>query len=57
MTALLAVTPGEPAGIGPDLCLQYFTQQGAESDSLIIIADPDLISRRAQQLGLSIPSS
>jgi len=55
MTALLAVTPGEPAGIGPDLCLQYFNQQGAESDSLIIIADPDLISRRAQQLGLSIP--
>lgn len=55
MSSLLAVTPGEPAGIGPDLCLQYFSHPGTEADSLIIIADPGLISSRAQQLGLTVP--
>ncbi len=48
----LALTPGEPAGIGPDLCIQI-AQQG-HADQLIAIADPNLLSARAQQLGLAL---
>ncbi len=48
----IALTAGEPAGIGPDLCIQL-----AQFDlpcQLIVIADPDLLQQRAQQLGLAI---
>lgn len=48
--APLAVTAGEPAGIGPDLCLQL---QGDES-APIIIADKVLLQQRAAQLGISV---
>jgi 4-hydroxythreonine-4-phosphate dehydrogenase len=45
----LALTPGEPAGIGPDLCIEAATQGlGAR---LIAIADPDLLTERAKRLG------
>ncbi|MCQ8102815.1 4-hydroxythreonine-4-phosphate dehydrogenase PdxA [Methylomonas sp. SURF-2] len=48
----IALTPGEPAGIGPDLCVQL--AQLAHSCQLVAIADPDLLRQRAQQLGLSL---
>ncbi|HIF17714.1 MAG TPA: 4-hydroxythreonine-4-phosphate dehydrogenase PdxA [Cycloclasticus sp.] len=48
----IAITPGEPAGIGPDICLQICAQDW--SCELIFIADPDLLQRRASQLGLDI---
>jgi 4-hydroxythreonine-4-phosphate dehydrogenase len=48
--APLIVTSGEPAGIGPDLCLQI--TQGAQS--LVVIADRELLRQRAAQLGLSV---
>ncbi|GAB5605167.1 4-hydroxythreonine-4-phosphate dehydrogenase PdxA [Sideroxyarcus sp. TK5] len=50
MGAPLIVTSGEPAGIGPDLCLQL--TQGAQS--LVVIADRELLRQRAAQLGLSV---
>jgi 4-hydroxythreonine-4-phosphate dehydrogenase len=46
----IILTSGEPAGIGPDLCLKL-----AESDwpcELVIAADPDLLRARANLLGL-----
>jgi len=49
---VLAVTPGEPAGIGPDLCLQLAQQQ--IDARLVIFADPELLVQRQQQLGLDI---
>jgi len=50
--ARIALTPGEPAGIGPDLCIQLAQQ---ELDcQLIVIADPDLLQQRAQQLNLTL---
>jgi 4-hydroxythreonine-4-phosphate dehydrogenase len=50
--ARLALTPGEPAGIGPDLCIQLAQQpQPAE---LVAIADPVLLEQRAGQLGLPL---
>ena len=48
----IALTPGEPAGIGPDLCCQLAqTQLNCE---LVVIASPELLAQRAKQLGLSI---
>ena len=45
----IAVTSGEPAGIGPDLCLSLpGTRPTAE---LVVIGDPDLLAARARQLG------
>jgi len=48
----IALTPGEPAGIGPDLCIQLAQQK--QSCDLIIIADPELLTLRATQLGLDL---
>lgn len=52
MTPRIALTPGEPAGIGPDLCVQL--AQRSQPYELIAIADPDLLQQRAQQLGLPL---
>ncbi len=48
----IAITPGEPAGIGPDITLKLLQQDIAAN--FIIFADPDLLQQRAEQLGLSI---
>jgi 4-hydroxythreonine-4-phosphate dehydrogenase len=53
MNITLALTPGEPAGIGPDLCLQLASRQGF-AFPLVAIADPELLRNRAQALGLTI---
>jgi 4-hydroxythreonine-4-phosphate dehydrogenase len=52
----LALTLGEPAGIGPDLALTIW-QRRAELDipPFYIIGEPDFLGRRAAQLGLRIP--
>lgn len=48
----IAITAGEPAGIGPDLCLTLSLQ---EFDcELIVIADVDMLKQRAEKLGLSL---
>lgn len=46
---LIALTGGEPAGIGPDLIIAA-AQKPMEA-RLIAFCDPDLLSHRAQQLG------
>jgi 4-hydroxythreonine-4-phosphate dehydrogenase len=48
----IALTPGEPAGIGPDLCIQL-AQQDLPCE-IIVIASPQLLEQRAEQLGLPI---
>lgn len=48
----IALTPGEPAGIGPDLCIQL-AQQDLPCQ-LVLIASPELLLQRAKQLGFSI---
>ncbi|MEN0106698.1 MAG: 4-hydroxythreonine-4-phosphate dehydrogenase PdxA [Pseudomonas sp.] len=47
-----ALTPGEPAGIGPDLCL--LLAQHAQPYPLIAIASCDLLNERAAQLGVAV---
>ena len=46
----LAVTAGEPAGIGPDLCLALAGSRHA--DRIVVIADPEVLERRAARLGI-----
>ena len=48
----IAITAGEPAGIGPDVLLAI-AQQEWPAD-LVAVADPGLLARRADLLGLSI---
>ncbi len=48
----LAITPGEPAGIGPDVVIM--AAQTAFPAQLVVIADPDLLEQRAALLGLPI---
>ncbi len=50
--APLIYTPGEPAGIGPDLIIQLAQQ--TLPCSLLVIADPALLTARAAQLGLPL---
>jgi 4-hydroxythreonine-4-phosphate dehydrogenase len=52
----LALTLGEPAGIGPDLALTIW-QRRAELDipPFYVVAEPDFLGRRANRLGLRIP--
>ncbi len=52
MSHLIALTPGEPAGIGPDLCVML-AQQPRRS-RIVAIADRALLQDRAQQLGLPL---
>lgn len=47
-----ALTPGEPAGIGPDLCLLLAGQ--THPHILIAIASADMMRDRAKALGLNI---
>lgn len=51
-TLKLAVTPGEPAGIGPDLLLEVAQQ--AWPAQLVAFADSDMLRQRSQQMGINI---
>ena len=48
----LALTSGEPAGIGPDLCLMLAAE--ARTEAFVCLADPQLLTERARQLKLAI---
>ena len=48
----LAITSGEPAGIGPDLCVQL-SQHDIDAQ-LVVFADPHLIEQRANKLNISL---
>ncbi|WP_238122327.1 MULTISPECIES: 4-hydroxythreonine-4-phosphate dehydrogenase PdxA [unclassified Xanthobacter] len=50
----LVLTTGEPAGIGPELILRAW-QARADLPAFLATGDPDLLARRAGELGLDIP--
>ncbi|HET7315590.1 4-hydroxythreonine-4-phosphate dehydrogenase PdxA [Salinisphaera sp.] len=54
MTALprLLLTPGEPAGIGPDLAVRI--AQRPHDAQIVAVCDPQLLHARAAQLGLPL---
>lgn len=47
----LAITSGEPAGIGPDVCCHLALQPSIPA---VVYGCPDLMTARAKQMGLSI---
>jgi 4-hydroxythreonine-4-phosphate dehydrogenase len=49
---VLAITAGEPAGIGADLCLQL-AQQNLDH-AFVVLADKTLLQQRAAPLGLDV---
>jgi len=51
-TPRLLVSAGEPAGIGPDICI-LAAQQSFDAD-IITVGDPDLFQQRAKMLGVEI---
>lgn len=48
--APLAVTSGEPAGIGPELCLHLAARQWP----VVVLGDRDLLAERAASLGMTL---
>ncbi len=52
MNPPLALTTGEPAGIGPDLAVMW--AQRARDVPVVALADAQLLSARARQLGLEL---
>lgn len=48
----LAISSGEPAGIGPDLVVQLAQQE--HPDQLVVLADPTLLEERARLLDLPL---
>jgi 4-hydroxythreonine-4-phosphate dehydrogenase len=48
----IAITPGEPAGIGPDLIIKL--AQETWQAQLVVFADGDMLRARAERLGLPL---
>ena len=49
---VIAVTSGEPAGIGPDICLKLVDRSIAAS--IVVLGDRDMLAARAERLGRSL---
>ncbi|WP_440876199.1 4-hydroxythreonine-4-phosphate dehydrogenase PdxA [Thalassotalea sp. PLHSN55] len=52
MTKCIAVTPGEPAGVGPDLMIRIAQQDWPVQ--IVVVASPSLLLARAKQLNLPL---
>jgi 4-hydroxythreonine-4-phosphate dehydrogenase len=51
----LALTLGEPAGIGPDIAIKaWFSRSEARLPAFYLLGDCDLLSKRARALGLAV---
>jgi 4-hydroxythreonine-4-phosphate dehydrogenase len=56
MSRPLALTLGEPAGIGPDITLAVWRRRAQLAvPPFYLLADPDFIARRAERLGFDVP--
>lgn len=55
-TPLIAITMGDPAGVGPEICLQLLANESVrEFATPVIFGDARLLARCARQLGLPSP--
>lgn len=48
----VAITPGDPAGIGPDVVIQWAQQQ--HTAQCVVVADPEMLLARAKHLNLPL---
>lgn len=54
----LAITMGDPAGVGPEVCLKLLQQAEAFSEAeLVIYGDLGMLERVSRQTGLPMPAS
>ena len=52
----LALSVGDPSGIGPEIAIAAFLARGAAGlPPFYLLADPTLIASRARHLGVSLP--
>jgi 4-hydroxythreonine-4-phosphate dehydrogenase len=51
----LALTLGEPAGIGPDIALMAWQRRDPGGDAFMVIGNAECLARRASLLGLEVP--
>ena len=52
----IALTSGEPAGIGCDIALAaWMSRRERGLPPFYLVADPDHVAARAQRIGLSVP--
>ena len=52
---LLAVTQGDPSGIGPDITLAAWLARNASTPRFAVLGNPALYAERARALGLTVP--
>jgi len=54
-TPVIAVTSGEPAGVGPELCLSLprLLAQAKEAFRVVVLGDRELLAERARQTGIA----
>ena len=52
---MIALTQGDPSGIGPEIALKTWLQRDAATPAFFMLGDPDHLARVAKQLGLIIP--
>ena len=55
LVPVIAVTSGEPAGIGPDVCLALARKRFAAR--IVVLGDREMLEGRARQLGLRVQLS
>jgi 4-hydroxythreonine-4-phosphate dehydrogenase len=55
MTLPLALTMGEPAGIGGEIALQAWLRRDEDVPAFYLIDDPDRLARLARSLGWDVP--
>ncbi|MGD0722706.1 MAG: 4-hydroxythreonine-4-phosphate dehydrogenase PdxA [Roseiarcus sp.] len=55
MTKPLAMTIGEPAGIGPELALRAWLRRADIGAAFFVVADPAALDALARRLGLDVP--
>ena len=51
----LAVTMGDPAGVGPEVLLKTLASSSDQTDELLVVGSKAWLERTAVELGLPIP--
>ena len=50
----IIISPGDPAGVGPDICLKAFKRNISKNSYPVFLGDPDLFEERAKCLNIDI---
>ncbi|MFL5313886.1 MAG: hypothetical protein ACJ8A0_02245, partial [Microvirga sp.] len=53
--AILALTQGDPAGIGPEITLKAWLRRDEIGLPFCLLGDPDFMRWAAERLGLAVP--